>query len=73
MSRNTKPEQAVEALTWTEEDEKSFRQRGHDLWEKGFDHAPTEAEKVERIGLLADAMRRKLVLKRNAEAKKRAM
>jgi len=64
---------------WTEADEKSFRQREHDLAEKARNHAPTEAEQAERADLIALAIRRKLVLpskqfkKLNAEAEKRAI
>ena len=55
-------EARVEA--WTEEDEKSFRQREKALAEKFSDHAPTEAEQVERVDLIALAIMRKIVLKK---------
>jgi hypothetical protein len=48
--------------TWTEADEKAFRQREKDLAERARDRAPTEAWQAEREQLIALAIRRKLVL-----------
>jgi len=43
--------------TWTEADEKAFRQREKDLAERARDRAPTEAWQAEREQLIALAIR----------------